>query len=274
MKPLLLALLVAALPSQAAAQLRTDIRKDTPPGQATMRVYDGGKLLFQATTQGLNAVTESKFSADGRWLLNIADGQGYVQLWDVENGERVRTFLGTSFRVNGADFTPDSQRLLLDFSGDRAQPDTKRPAYFPSPSLWDLATLERIAFLYNDKRESFYDGAVQFSADGRRMVFVRTTDYSSGPASIWDAYSGRYITTVPRLPYPAGTRSRWGGASGSGAGARAARLSPDGGRVLVLYVDGRLAEYDADTASLLRLRGKPAEAQARAQLDTFARTGK
>lgn len=58
-----------------------------------MKAYDGKKLLFEATTGGLSAMTESKFSPDGKWLVNIADGNGYIQLWDVQKGKRVKTFL-------------------------------------------------------------------------------------------------------------------------------------------------------------------------------------
>ncbi|WP_261663349.1 WD40 repeat domain-containing protein [Deinococcus sp. Marseille-Q6407] len=262
-----LPLLTLLLCASASAELRADIAKNTPPGQATMRVYDGEKLVFQATTPGLNAVTESKFSPDGRWLLNIADGSGYVQLWDVEKGERVKTFLNASSRIFGADFTLDSERLLLDFSGSQDKADPRRPAYFPSPSLWNLATLERISFVYNDKRESFYDGKVTFSRDGERMAFIRRTAYSSGPASVWNAKTGAHIATISRLPYPKGA------AQTGGAGAVDARLSPDGQRVLVRYVDNRLAEYDAGTGNLLKVRGKAAEAEARAQLERFAQTG-
>lgn len=232
-----------------------------------MRVYDGEKLLFQATTKGLNAVTESKFSPDGKWLLNIADGSGYVQLWNVQKGERVKTFLSDYARIFGADFTPDSQRLLLGFSGLKEAADPHRLG-LTSPSLWNLATLERIAFVYNDKRESFYDGQVTFSADGERMAFVRTSSHFYGPVSVWNAKTGQYITTFSRLPYPKGA-----GQTG-GVGTTDARLSPDGLRALVQYIDGRLAEYDASTGRLLKVRGKVAEAEAKAQLERFAGSGK
>lgn len=265
MRTLLLPLLTLLLCASASAQLRADIEQGTPPGQATLRVYGGEQLLFQATTPGLNAVTESKFSPDGRWLLNIADGSGYVQLWDVEKGERVKTFLSQSSRIFGADFTPDGQRLLLDFSGSKEMADSRRPGYLPSPTLWNLATLERIAFVYNDKRQSFYDGRVTFS---ECMAFIRQSGHSYGPVSVWNAKTGTHIATISRLPYPQGA------AQTGGAGSVDARLSPNGRRVLVQYVDGRLAEYDAGTGTRLKLRGEFSAADAGAALEQFAREGR
>ncbi|MFC6591218.1 WD40 repeat domain-containing protein [Deinococcus lacus] len=162
------------------------LQRDMPVGQGTMRVYRGEKLLFQATTKGLNGVTESKFSPDGRWLLNIADGGGYVQLWDMQRGERVKTFLAPKpqYRRNFAEFTPDGKRVLLSFVGDGTTLGRATPRSFITPlgesSLWDLATLKRISVVSNPERESFYDGKVTFSANGERMVF-----YGHGsPASV------------------------------------------------------------------------------------------
>lgn len=154
-----------------------------------MRVYDGEKLRFTATTPRLNAVTESKFSADGKWLLNIADGRGYVQLWDVTKGERVKTFLAAAhqYRLNFADFTPDSRRVLLSFPGDGTSQVRDEGSYFRSrlleSSLWELPSLRRAAVMSVPARESAYNGRVHFSADGRRMAF---TD-DGGPASVWNA---------------------------------------------------------------------------------------
>lgn len=269
-----LCLLTLALCTTAAAQLRADIRKDAPPGRATMRVYDGEKLLWQATTQGLNAVTDSKFSPDGKWLLNIADGDGYVQLWEVNKGERVRTFPAPFSRIVAADFTPDSRHFMLNFRGEEGGKSSEGFA----ASFWRISPLRREAALevaryYGPNgqyalSEGGYDGHVHFSSDGQRMVFAPSGSYSVGAASIFDARTGQKVSVVSRLPYPKGAQQM------GGAGAATARLSPDGQRVLVLYVDGRLAEYDANNAKLLKLRGKPAEAQARAQLQAFARTGK
>ncbi|MBB5235211.1 WD40 repeat domain-containing protein [Deinococcus budaensis] len=263
--------LLLALCSVASAQPRAEVHKNTPPGQATMRLYEGGRLLFQATTPGLNAVTETKFSPDGKWLLNLTD-QGYVQLWDVGKGVRVKTFLAPFARVLNADFTPGSRSLLLPFRGEEGE----RPADAWAPSFWNLSPLRwaaplQVARTYGPNgqyvwREGGYSGQVHFSADGRRMVTTSFRRFGGDPAVVWDARSGAHVATIPRLPYPRGA-----GQIG-GAGTVTARLSPDGSRVLVLYVDGRLAEYGAGTARLLKLRGTPAEAPA--QLEHFGKTGR
>lgn len=260
-------LLTLLLCASASAQLRADIQKDTPAGQATMKVYDGQKLLFQATTQGLNAVTESKFSPDGKWLVNLTK-QGYVQLWNVPKGERVRTFLAPFARVLNADFTPDSQRLLLNFWGEPLTVEQQKDWAQYSSSLWSLEPLKRIGKV-NGKYwwDSRYTGNVHFDPTGTRMITASFRFYEGQPASVWNAKTGQHLVTFPRLPYPKD--------AGIGvAGTTDARLSPDGTRALVQYVDGRLAEYDATTGKLLKMRGKVAEAKAKAQLERFAQSGK
>lgn len=266
-------LLTLLLCATASAELRADIARDTPPGQATMKVYDGEKVLFQATTPGLSAVTASKFSPDGRWLLNIADGSGYVQLWDVEKGKRIKTFLAPFARIVNADFTPDSQHVLLNFPGVPYQP-SENP--YNQASFWNLAPLQRVTNLniFSGSGQSRYfqggyDRSVSFSADGTRMVFASSGGYGrSGAASVWNAKTGTHLATISRLPYPKGA------AQTGGAGAMDARLSPDGRRVLVRYVDDRLAEYDAGTGNLLKLRGKFSAADAGTALERFAREGR
>lgn len=252
----MLTMLVMLAAQAGAGQLRADIQRDTPPGQATMKVYDGDKLLFQVASQGLSCIKKSKFSSDGRWLLNIASGCGYVQLWDIIEGKRIHSFLSNQYKTVSADFTPDSRHLLLNFD--------KRDTIKYTPTFWSIVPLKKIGELYNYKRESYYgnynsNSGVGFDKKGERMVFVGST----GPASIWNAKTGAYISTIPRLPYPNKDRG--------GAGSQDARLSPDGKHVLVLYADGRLAEYEVKTAKLLRVRGKPTDYQK--QLQHFAQTG-
>lgn len=265
----LLPVLVALSWCAATAQLRADLTRATPSGPATLKVFGGPDLLFQATTPGLGAVTTSKFSADGRWLLNIADGQGYVQLWNVAAGQWVRTFLAPFPRIVNADFTPDSRHLRLNFRGEPGTLDAE-------PAFWTLDPLRPVAQLSdarsdgeNYARESGYDRSVSFSADGQRMVFARSGSYGkTGAVSVWDARSGTRLATLSRLPYPAGALQT------GGVGIDDARLSPDGRRVLVLSIDGRLAEYDVDTARLLNVRGRFTSEQVAAQLGIFARTGR
>lgn len=253
--------------ASASAQLRADIQHGAPAGQASMRVYDGEKLLFQATTQGLNAVTESKFSPDGKWLVNFTE-QGYVQLWNVPTGARVRTFF-SSTRLMKADFTPDSQRLLLNFWGDRLTLEQQKSWEQYHSSMWTLEPLQRLGKVNGTRWwDSRYTGNVHFDAAGERMVTASFRRYEGQAAAVWNAKTGALIATLPRLLYPAEARARGAG----GRGSTDARLSPDGSRVLVRYVDGRLAEYDANTGHLLKVRGTVADAGT--ALEQFAREGR
>ena len=65
--------------------VKLDVKSDgicrVPPG--IMTVWKDGQLLWKATTQGIGGVTRTIVSADDRYILAIADGCGYVQLWNV-----------------------------------------------------------------------------------------------------------------------------------------------------------------------------------------------
>lgn len=268
---LLTLLLCASVSAGVSAQLRADIQHNAPAGQATMKVYDGEKLLFQATTQGLNAVTESKFSPDGKWLVNVTE-LGYAQLWSVPKGERVKTFLASTVsRLVKADFTPDSQRLLLNFWGEPLTVEQQKDWTQYRSSLWALEPLQRIGKLSGQNWwDSCYTGNVHFDAAGERMITASFRRYEGQAAAVWNAKTGAHLVTFPRLLYPAEARARGAG----GRGSTDARLSPDGLRALVLYVGNWLAEYNVSTGKLLKVRGKVADAAAGAALEQFAQSGK
>ena len=262
--PRLIPLLALMLCASASAGLRADITKGTPHGSGAIKVYDGQTLLFQATTRGLSAVTASKFSPDGRWLVNLTD-QGYVQLWDVHKGERVKTFLAPFARVLNADFTPDSTRLLLNFWGDST------PTNFwqgTRSSFWSLEPVQRLGTLDGKGWDIGYSGNVHFDAAGKRMVTASFRFFGGQAAAVYDAATGALIATFQRVPYPPGALQT------GGAGAADARLAPDGRRALVYDVAGRLVEYDAATGQLLKVRSKVDSAEAGPQLERFAREGK
>ncbi len=77
-----------------------------------MKVSRGGQLFWQITTPGLGGVTKSSVSPDDKYILNIADGYGYVQLWDVAQRKRLYTQLSPKrqYRLLDAAFTSDSRR--------------------------------------------------------------------------------------------------------------------------------------------------------------------
>jgi WD40 repeat protein len=193
---------------------------------ATMTVRRGQKVLWTATTPGLVCVTSSVFSPDGRSLLNIANGCGYAQLWDVNTGQRLQTFLGRDDRGLFATFTPDSRRVVLSFS--KAVDRFDRPL----PALWSVETKQQIALLIAPDAGPFTK--VQFSADGRYMIFTN----GGGPVSVFNALTGAYKQTFPNY---------------GGHGAADARLSPDGRLALVLYYDGALVVYRVAGGTMIKL---------------------
>lgn len=264
----LLPLLTLLLCASASAELRADVVHGSY-GHGSMKVYDGQKLLFQAESQGLNGVTESKFSPDGRWLVNLTE-LGYVQLWDVTKGERVRTFLSSAPRVLNADFTPDSQRLLLTFWGEKLTTEQYQHWEQYDSSLWTLEPLQRLSNVREKGLNFGYTGNVHFDAAGQRMITASFRYMGGDAAAVYNAKTGHLITAIPRLPYPAEAQAKGAG----GRGSYDARLSPDGMRALVAYVGYWLAEYDANTGKLLKVRGKFEYDGVGAQLERFAQTGK
>lgn len=256
MKEQLLRLLVARLliiflyfNCSAIGQVRTELLKDPSSNKGTLKVYNGQNLLFQSTTVGLSAVRQQKISPDGNWLLAITE-QGYVQLWDIRRGKRVKTFLSPIPRPLGADFTPDSQNILLSFWGeaDKFLDDTEFQKQLQS-SFWSIVPLERLNSLTVYKKDSRYSGKVHFSKSGKRMIFSSLNPSGGDPATIYNAKTGKLITVLPRLLYSEGSAQR------GGAGSVDARLSSDGNRSLVYYSDQRLAEYNVNTGSIIKILG-------------------
>lgn len=141
-----LALTVSMSAAAGHISVKLDVKRDdicrVPPG--TMTVLRDGQVLWKATTQGIGGVTRTIVSADDRYILAIADGCGYVQLWDVSKGKRIVTQLALRYSMFNASFTPDSKRFILSFAGnfrefiEKGKPTTLNP--FALGSLWDISS--------------------------------------------------------------------------------------------------------------------------------------
>jgi len=233
MLPALLTLLgtVAALTSGPNATLAVN----TQGTLGTLTVKDDAQVRWSVTTQGLACITSTSFSPDGHFLLAVADGCGYVQLWDARSGKRLHTYLAPQDRLLAAAFTPDSRRFLLNYipGENHTGFDTRSGFTWPwnESSLWSVQTGKRVAVMTGSAGASIYLKNVSFSGDGRRMV---VTD-GEGPASVWNAVNGAFIRTLPRL---------------GGRGATKASLNQDGSRGTVTFVDGVTATFDMKTGAL------------------------
>jgi WD40 repeat protein len=198
----------------------------TGAAPATMTVRRGSRVLWTAKTQGLSCVTSSEVSPDEHYILNIADGCGYVQLWNMRTGQRVQTYLARYYQGLFATFTPDSRRVVLSFGEGKNQYGNR------IASLWSIEGKNLINILDAPNAESFR--AVHFSADGQYMIF--TDGYN--PASVFNAVSGAYKQTLPHY---------------LGSGANDARLSSDGRLALVLYQNNAEVIYQVASGKMLKL---------------------
>jgi len=126
----------------------------------TLTVKDNVQVRWSVTTQGLACVKSTSFSLDGQFLLAVADGCGYVQLWDARSGKRLQTYLAPQYRLLAAAFTPDSQRFLLNsIPGENHTGfDTRTGFTWPwnESSLWSVQTGKRVAVMLGSARANIY----------------------------------------------------------------------------------------------------------------------
>ena len=180
----------------------------------TVRIWDA---LSGKEIRKLNAgdvAYSVAFSSDGKQIAS-APGDGnsnIVQIWDVESGEKIRSFEGRLYHMYFAVFSPDGKQIALTFDGntvslcsietgkvirkfeghtDRVNsavfsPDGKRIVSASDDKtvrIWDAATGEEIFWFEGHKYEVT---SVAFSPDGKLVVSVDGYYH----VYIWDAESG------------------------------------------------------------------------------------
>lgn len=93
-------------------------------GDENARMY-GASMLTARTTEYKIPYTSggnTKFSADGRWLVTVAflgDSKAYLQVWDVENNRTANTLRNVPLSV-GWDFSLDKNSIIY-FKGEDNQ---------------------------------------------------------------------------------------------------------------------------------------------------------
>jgi len=146
------------------------------------------------------------FSSDGHELAT-GGSNGIVQLWDIADGREAGAPMpGSASFVNSVAFSPDGHKLAALEDGcrlklwqlsDRALSYTARTVACPG----DLSLLSRFGVLVGI-------ASVAFSPNGRVLATagnVGSLKYGAvSPVRLWDATTGRLITTLPiRAEYAA-----------------------------------------------------------------------
>lgn len=115
------------------------------------------------------------FSSDGRKIASApGDGNGnIVQIWDVESGEKIRSFEGQPYHMYFAVFSPDGKLIGLAFDGSTI-------------SLCDIETGEEIRTFkgHTDRVLS-----IAFSPDGKQIVSAS----EDKTVRIWNVETGEEI---------------------------------------------------------------------------------
>ena len=148
------------------------------PGEKALRLWElatGKCLKIISFDMYADYVHCSAVNSAGTQVLT-GYGNGILQLWDIETGYLLRTFMGHLGKVNSVHFTPDGQ---LAISG--SQDKTLR--------VWDLVygcvgTLE-------GHQSSI--GTVAISPDGS---LIASTGYGDGTVRLWDRKLGVCLQVV------------------------------------------------------------------------------
>ncbi|MCA1633680.1 MAG: protein kinase [Acidobacteria bacterium] len=145
---------------------------------AQVIVWDFARRERLATLDGHAEIVNCvAFSPDGKWFVTGGDDQTLI-VWNTARLESVKVLREHTAKVVAVAFSPDG-RLLASMALD------------PSPSsedglgrtvLWDVERWEKVRELpYGE----FTHANIQFTADGRRLVFVR--------GETWDVLTGRRV---------------------------------------------------------------------------------
>jgi WD40 repeat protein len=146
----------------------------TASSDNTARIWDATTGQSLITLQGhTNSVESADYSPDGQRILTCSN-DGTARLWDAASGRLLITLGSSIGDVTNAVFAPDGQRILT-------------TGYHNPPQVWDDTFTHLLLNLQGDAN---YSKAI-FSPNGKRILL-----YGGDTAGIWDAASGRLLTTV------------------------------------------------------------------------------
>ncbi len=160
--------------------------------------------------------------------LAVGDSSGAIEIWHLQDGQRIRRLEGHSQPVFSVDYSSDGS-LLVSGSIDG------------TAILWESSTGRRVREVARLDRGIT---AVDFSPDNARIV----TACEDSAVRVWDAHTGRLVTTM----------------TGHALNVRAAAFSPTGDRIVSGAADetvrvwqsrpANVRDVVSDTADLMNLR--------------------
>ena len=121
------------------------------------------------------------FSPDGSEVLT-GSFVGVAQLWNVENGQLIRTLKGQSLAVVRIDVSADGQRFMIESADGKAR-------------IWDAASGKQLNLLPGFP---VWGNSVLMSADGSQIVTGSTSD--SNWVSVWDVKTGQLLRHLSDVP--------------------------------------------------------------------------
>jgi len=131
------------------------------------------------------------FSPEGTRIVTGSASFDEVRIWDVPDGNLIRTFSVTSFGASSVAFSPDGTRVLAGGYGD------------PTARLWNAldGTLIRTITPGNPVTEAI--GSVAFSPDGTKALLGTCSVYQGltpgqASGSLWDLSNGSLIRRFQR----------------------------------------------------------------------------
>ncbi len=135
------------------------------------------EIKKSAFNEALVKILTVQFSPDGK-LLATGDANGTARLWNIENGQQIRSFEGHTGWVWQVNFNPDDTTLVSCCENGMIK-------------LWDVNTEQCLHTIQQDTVRSWLSS---FSPDGTLLASGRTDQ----TIKIWDIRTGECVKTLAK----------------------------------------------------------------------------